>query len=717
MQHLHVKPACHQTMPPLVPALHAHESHTQTRDARIIIISIIITPGLPPHPTYRGIVLVQCIQKRRQFSRVDPMAPLRVSTSTTLCTTTAFPLQHLGRVVVVLHFFHGCVLPPLLPAAASAHDLGAAGRAVAVVAVVLWGWGAVRAWWLELVCGGWRGRGEACGGRRGFCTSESLAVAWRHYRALSDPGPMSAHPILTLTPHPYTPTKHLQEEEEGGRKARLVLVPAPLLCDWPAKTSKHKYTCRQGQRRQSAMKSNASTLHLSQPHQRHPPDGHHHKDLPPLQSTPSTADISAGSGPLDEGDTKHHVLALDATSSSPSGSGHFDGQHHSSSQQDLSAGGYGWYDNDEGMGSMSPYGRGGDEDDGDDSRGRGRGGDQHVSVLSRMETFREDMMERTSGLGKEEDEEGEKGQEERHLQQQQDGSHPQHHHHHHHPHRQSTAHESSSSSSRMHSVNINGRHHDHRNPDKEILFHLPQTNFSVMTRQFLDAGDVDEFLRRSSTSGENMHHHSHHHSHDHHHHQQHSQNGRKKRKKQPVYAALGLGGLRICQMACGGQHAEFLVCLCLNQETFVAWKRFSAFAQLYQDAHADHEADLLPATRRAWDTLESRRKWWRCLEIRYLAQKLTFLESFLGAFLTEVPSPSLLMAFASSDVTPKRFGNRDRFLGAEMHDMSGSYGGRNMVVNNSASQEELMLRQKVLQAGAVGGGGSEGEEEEGAGGR
>jgi len=105
------------------------------------------------------------------------------------------------------------------------------------------------------------------------------------------------------------------------------------------------------------------------------------------------------------------------------------------------------------------------------------------------------------------------------------------------------------------------------------------------------------------------------------------------------------------------------------------------------------------------------------LEIRYLAQKLTFLESFLGAFLTEVPSPSLLMAFAPSDVTPKGFGNRDGFLGAEMHDMSGSYGGRNMVVNKSASQEELMLRQKVLQAGAVGGGCSEGEEEEGAGGR
>jgi hypothetical protein len=299
-----------------------------------------------------------------------------------------------------------------------------------------------------------------------------------------------------------------------------------------------------------------------------------------------------------------------------------------------------------------------------------------------METFREDMMERRGG------EEGEQGQEERHLQQQQDGSHAQHHPHH--PHRQSTADESSSSSSkRIYSININGRHHDHRNPDKEILFHLPQTNFSVMTRQFL-----------------------------HHHHQHQGHKGQRKRKKQPVYAALGVGGLRICQTACGGQHAEFLVCLCLNQQTFVAWKRFSAFAQLYQDVHVEHEADVLPATRRAWDTVESRRKWWRCLEIRYLAQKLTFLESFLGAFLTEVPSPSLLMTFASSDVTPKGFTYRPGMAG-EMHDMGGgSCGRRNMVVNNSASQEELMLRQKVLQAGAVGGGGGEREgEEEGVGGR
>lgn len=134
----------------------------------------------------------------------------------------------------------------------------------------------------------------------------------------------------------------------------------------------------------------------------------------------------------------------------------------------------------------------------------------------------------------------------------------------------------------------------------------------------------------------------------------------------------------------------------------------------------EHDADVLPATRRAWDTLECRRKWWRCLEIRYLAQKLTFLESFLGAFLTEVSSPTLLMTFASSDVTPKGFAYYGPGMAAEMHDMSGgSVGGRNMVVNNSASQEELMLRQKVLQAGAgSGGGGGEREgEEEGVGGR
>eukprot|EP00624_Nannochloropsis_granulata_P004712 evm.model.NODE_33713_length_18403_cov_15.744444.1 len=459
------------------------------------------------------------------------------------------------------------------------------------------------------------------------------------------------------------------------------------------------------------MKSNAPTLHLSQP-QRHLHDDGRLKDLPPLQSTPSTADISAGSGLLlDEGDTKHHVLALDATSSSPSGAG----EHHSSSQQDLSAGGYGWYDNEEGMGSMSPYGGGGDEDD-NDSRGSGGGA---VRVLSRMETFREDMMERTSGVDKKEgEEEGKEDQKERRLQQPQDGSHAQHYRHHNLQHdRQSIADESNSDSSNgMHSMSINGRHLDHRNPDKEILFHLPQTDFSVMTRQFLDANGVDEFLRRSRTSRENMH--QHHHQHQRHH--QECQQGRK-RNKQPVYAALGVGGLRICQTACGGQHAEFLVCLCLNQHTFVAWKRFNAFAQLYQDVHVAHGAGLLPATRRAWDTMESRRKWWRCLEISYLAQKLKFLESFLGAFLTEVSSPVLLMKFASSDVTPKGFGNGYRFLcfsgvAAEMHRISGNRGGRNVVISNSGSQEE-MLREKVLQAGVVGGGSSEGEgeEEEGAG--
>ncbi|KAM3572666.1 hypothetical protein VYU27_005352 [Nannochloropsis oceanica] len=455
------------------------------------------------------------------------------------------------------------------------------------------------------------------------------------------------------------------------------------------------------------MKSNASTLHLPQP-QHHPHDDGRHKDLPPLQNTPSTADISAGSGLLlDEGDIKHHMFSLDVTSSSPSGAG----EHQGRSQQDLSAGGYGWYDNEESMGSMSPYGGG--EDD-NDSRGSGWGA---VRVLSRMETFREDMMERTAAVGEEDGKEEDKeDQEEWRLQQPQDGSHAHYHRHHHpqHAHNLSIADESNKNSSNgIRNMGINGRHRDHRPADKEILFHLLKTDFSVMTRQFLDANDVDEFLRRSRSNRERMHRYQCQHPHQHPHQ---SCYQRCKRKNQPVYAALGVGGLRICQTACGGQHAEFLVCLCLNQRTFVAWKRFSAFVQLYHDGHVAHGAGRLPATRRAWDTMESRRKWWRCLEIRYLAQKLKFLESFLGAFLTEVSSPILLMKFASSDVTPEEFGNGHKFscfsgMAPGTHGTGGDCGWRNVVVCNIRSQEEV-LREKVLQGGAVSGSDSEGEDDE-----
>ena len=100
-------------------ALHANN----TDPTHHPLIVIIITLPLSQHPTYRGIVLVQRIQKRSQFPWVDAMTPLRVSATPTPSTTAAFPLQHSGRVVIVLHFLHAGVL---LPASPSAHDLGAA---------------------------------------------------------------------------------------------------------------------------------------------------------------------------------------------------------------------------------------------------------------------------------------------------------------------------------------------------------------------------------------------------------------------------------------------------------------------------------------------------------------------------------------------------------------------------------------------------------------
>jgi hypothetical protein len=112
------------------------------------------------------------------------------------------------------------------------------------------------------------------------------------------------------------------------------------------------------------------------------------------------------------------------------------------------------------------------------------------------------------------------------------------------------------------------------------------------------------------------------------------------------YMALGLEGFRIVQNA-AGQHAEYSLIVCMNSQTYCIWKRYNHFAALVKEAERGHSRRQLKRTFASWESLEKKRKWWRCLNVPYLALKYSMLETFLKELVYEIKSPALLIKFAS----------------------------------------------------------------------
>ena len=178
------------------------------------------------------------------------------------------------------------------------------------------------------------------------------------------------------------------------------------------------------------------------------------------------------------------------------------------------------------------------------------------------------------------------------------------------------------------------------NGRKRILFNLSQKNFTVTTKVFEDFGTSRTY-----------------------------------------FMALGLGGFRIVQTS-AGQHAEYngmymyyidssclgldmfgshhcppvgithTVIICMNNQTYCIWKRYSHFNDLMKQAQLAQSERHLRKSLSSWNYMESRRKWWRCLDIRYLAQKLSLIEAFLKELVYEIKSPTVLIKFASDVTSP-----------------------------------------------------------------
>jgi hypothetical protein len=108
-----------------------------------------------------------------------------------------------------------------------------------------------------------------------------------------------------------------------------------------------------------------------------------------------------------------------------------------------------------------------------------------------------------------------------------------------------------------------------------------------------------------------------------------------------------LDGFRIVQKTNGELKAEFCVAFSYGSISYMSWKSYTDFAAYYQTIHLIHHQikPLFPTTIREWETLQSRKKWFRCFSVRYLIEKSILIGRVVQSSLLESPTPGLLLEF------------------------------------------------------------------------
>jgi hypothetical protein len=118
-----------------------------------------------------------------------------------------------------------------------------------------------------------------------------------------------------------------------------------------------------------------------------------------------------------------------------------------------------------------------------------------------------------------------------------------------------------------------------------------------------------------------------------------------------VNSSSCVSGMRICQYATGEIRAEFHFVFCYGSMSYMSWKPYSEFKKLagiITTLHRDTKS-LFFQTLKAWSFLEEKKRWFRCLDIKYLIEKSILLGKFMEALLHEVPTPGLILAFIQNN--------------------------------------------------------------------
>lgn len=94
----------------------------------------------------------------------------------------------------------------------------------------------------------------------------------------------------------------------------------------------------------------------------------------------------------------------------------------------------------------------------------------------------------------------------------------------------------------------------------------------------------------------------------------------------------------------GEEYAEFLVVVSLGSVTYGVWKRHTHFKELAEAIERTRPKQFRN-TVLSWKCLLQRQRWFRCLEMDYLALKCFLLERFMHDLLFETTSPRLITDF------------------------------------------------------------------------
>ncbi|KAG5181527.1 hypothetical protein JKP88DRAFT_321318 [Tribonema minus] len=121
--------------------------------------------------------------------------------------------------------------------------------------------------------------------------------------------------------------------------------------------------------------------------------------------------------------------------------------------------------------------------------------------------------------------------------------------------------------------------------------------------------------------------------------------------------AIGISAVRIAS----GRHAEYQVVFSSDKGTWTAWRRYTQFKALMDQATKILSSGGSHST--VWERLQRDMKLGRCLDPDYLALKRRYLECYLSQLLFALPTADLLQRFVTADDRRSIFGMTG-FLGA-----------------------------------------------------
>lgn len=111
-----------------------------------------------------------------------------------------------------------------------------------------------------------------------------------------------------------------------------------------------------------------------------------------------------------------------------------------------------------------------------------------------------------------------------------------------------------------------------------------------------------------------------------------------------------VSGFRICQYPSGEIRAEFHFVFCYGSMSYMTWKPYGEFKKLAEIVTKVHN-DRTPFDKslKEWQFLTEKKRWFRCLNIKYLIEKSIYLGRFMESLLHESPTPGLILAFVQNN--------------------------------------------------------------------